>query len=163
MVKLEQDELDSAIYVRTPPRSTAQEEDVKPPVSPRRANQRDFRPPTRPRSVNQQDIKPSFSRLPLAAVMAVAESLVARGLNRTLASLNATCNALNRDTLPVLWRTVIWSGREGGKRETQNKKAERWKAMMVKTRGSRYIQSVSLAVWPVIRSQTDLDMVTDSS
>lgn len=83
-----------------------------------------------------RDTKPSFSKLPLVAVEAVVESLIARGLLKTLASLNATSKGVRRDTLPCLWRTVIWD--PIGK--TQTEQDECWKRLMIDSPGARHIQ-----------------------
>lgn len=134
---------------------------MKPCVSPRILNTQDVQPLVRPRTVSEHDIKPSFTRLPLAALVAVTESLVARNSTKTLTKLNVTSKAVNRDTLPVLRRTMIFPERGGGKKETQKQKAERWKAMMVNARASRYIKSVILLLGSLIEGIPNTGSASD--
>lgn len=90
----------------------------------------------------RQETNASFSKLPPVAVETIAESLIARGQLKTLASLNATSKAVHHVTLALLWRTVIWD--PIGK--TQAEQDECWKTVMIDSPGSRYIQQVLFTI-----------------
>jgi hypothetical protein len=95
-----------------------------------------------PLKVEEGDMKPNTkpAELPREAAVIVAEALIARGLIRTLANLNAASKRLNLHTLPSLWRTVIWYPKVKDELEDQGETDAAWRRIMVDSPGSEYIE-----------------------
>lgn len=93
-------------------RKILREETQKPPIyacsTPHQGNPVSSLPSTSQISNATLERKPRVSKLPLLAIESIAESLIARGQLRSLANFNATLKGVHRDSLPFLWRTVIW-------------------------------------------------------
>lgn len=78
--------------------------------------------------------------LPLIAIEAISEHLVAIGQLRSLAAFNVTSRTVHTRTLPILWRTVIWDPSRKDLELEGDDKERCWKTMMIASSGARYIQ-----------------------
>lgn len=72
-------------------------------------------------------------QLPTDVLVLVAEELQSQLLLRTCANLNETCRDVYAQTLPVLWKLVIFHNSAG------NDDSDRWSGL-IKSAGAGYIE-----------------------
>ena len=82
----------------------------------------------------------SADALPPLAIIYIAEQLAATGSLRSLAALNATSRSFHAQTLPVLWRTVIWDPSRKNLELEEDGRDRYWRTAMVDSAGAPHIQ-----------------------
>jgi hypothetical protein len=78
--------------------------------------------------------------IPRPVMESIAEALVARGLLRTLASLNTASKAVYAQTLPIVWRTFIWDPSKASLKLEEGEEDRYWREMTIDSAGAEYIQ-----------------------